>query len=913
MANVNLCIPNCERNGFPALHCTQNFHNFFGFSFFPSSISGTDLNIGDVKNRVLRHRGHKCGAIKASSNGESDIRLPSGNLLENDFPFKPSFDEYVRVMETVRTRRYKKQSDDLNKLTMKENASAKSAESTSISKIDNGKNKGTDVQRDVDVKNMFKRVDRKDLFNNTERITRRRDLSGNKFDSKRKGVTRSNDEVKGKVTPFYSQADDKQHEKKRNRNWSSDIEPKVPRSYNEKLINFKANTLDVKRENRRVCDQSPMKISEKIWDDDDTKPAKDILKAGKFGVQLERNYIPGEKVGRKKNEQSYRGPSKSGKQFLEFPQESSLEVEHAAFNNFDALDIMDKPRVSKMEMEERIQMLSKRLNGSNIDMPEWMFSQMMRSAKIRYSDHSILRVIQVLGKLGNWRRVLQVIEWLQMRERFKSHKLRFIYTTALDVLGKARRPVEALNVFHAMQQHFSSYPDLVAYHSIAVTLGQAGYMRELFDVIDSMRFPPKKKFKTGALEKWDPRLQPDIVIYNAVLNACVKRKNLEGAFWVLQELKKQGLQPLTSTYGLVMEVMLECGKYNLVHEFFRKVQKSSIPNALTYKVLVNTLWKEGKTDEAVLAIENMERRGIVGSAALYYDFARCLCSAGRCKEALMQMEKICKVANKPLVVTYTGLIQACLDSKDLQSAVYIFNHMKTFCSPNLVTYNIVLKGYLEHGMFEEARELFQNLSEHGRNISTVSDYRDRVLPDIYMFNTMLDASFAEKRWDDFGYFFNQMLLYGYHFNPKRHLRMILEAARAGKDELLETTWKHLSQADRIPPPALLKERFCMKLARGDYSDALSCISNHNSSDAHHFSEPAWLNLLKEKRFPKDTVIQLIYKVSMLLTRNDSPNPVFENLLLSCKEFCRTRNSVADHRLEETVCTNETQSAAVMHI
>lgn len=27
---------------------------------------------------------------------------------------------------------------------------------------------------------------------------------------------------------------------------------------------------------------------------------------------------------------------------------------------------------------------------------------------------------------------------------------RFIYTTALDVLGKARRPVEALNVFHTM-------------------------------------------------------------------------------------------------------------------------------------------------------------------------------------------------------------------------------------------------------------------------------------------------------------------------------------------------------------------------------------------------------------------------------------------------------------------------------
>lgn len=34
------------------------------------------------------------------------------------------------------------------------------------------------------------------------------------------------------------------------------------------------------------------------------------------------------------------------------------------------------------------------------------------------------------------------------------------------------------------------------------------------------------------------------------------------------------------------QVMFACGKYNLVHEFFRKLQKSSIPNALTYKGII---------------------------------------------------------------------------------------------------------------------------------------------------------------------------------------------------------------------------------------------------------------------------------------------------------------------------------------
>lgn len=74
------------------------------------------------------------------------------------------------------------------------------------------------------------------------------------------------------------------------------------------------------------------------------------------------------------------------------------------------------------------------------------------------------------------------------------------------------------------QEHISSYPDLVAYRCIAVTLGQAGHMKELFDVIDTMRSPPKKKFKTNIIEKFDPRLEPDVVVYNAVSNGRVHQK-----------------------------------------------------------------------------------------------------------------------------------------------------------------------------------------------------------------------------------------------------------------------------------------------------------------------------------------------------------------------------------------------------
>lgn len=877
LSNGQLGVSNFQRNGIFARNCSPKPFPLSRFSIFGRPIFGIGLNEKNVKkSRVSGIKTVNRGiVINALAKDESDNRSVGCEILEKDFEFKPSFDQYLKVMGSVKLRSDKDTKKRSKEENPKHNLRSPDVSRRQLSEANEERVKLGETQGHVDHEKVSKVTKIYENANRTMEHSKRQRVKGFKdeYDSRQSNLDeKEKRKIKGDT---------------RDGEWSKytgrleqDLDfnsgkSALARNAKESLRDYKSTGKDFERRKSGVRSADGLQMyrinAEKATDDRGFSPRSGNL-------------------------------TKSGR---DFPRKDYDE--RAAFKNFDEFnEIMDKPRVSQMQMEERIQKLAKSLNGANIDMPEWMFSKMMRSAQIRFTDHSILRVIQILGKFGNWRRVLQVIEWLQRRERFKSHKLRYIYTTALDVLGKARRPVEALNVFHAMLQQLSSYPDLVAYHSIAVTLGQAGHMKELFDVIDTMRSPPKKKFKTGALGKWDPRLEPDVIVYNAVLNSCVQRKQWEGAFWVLEQLKKQGLQPATTTYGLVMEVMFACGKYNLVHEFFKKMQKSSIPNALTYRVIVNTLWREDKIDEAIQTVRNMERRGIVGSAALYYDFARCLCSAGRCQEALMQIEKICKVANKPLVVTYTGLIQACLDSGSIENGTYVFTQMENFCSPNLVTCNIMLKGYLDHGMYEEAKKLFQKMLEDGYNISSKSGFELRVTPDIYTFNTLLDACITEKRWDDFEYFYKRMLHSGYNFNIKRHLRMILDACKAGKGELLDITWMHLTKADRIPPPALIKERFCKKLEEDDYSAAISCIARTNPDDLQAFSKTAWLNLFKEnaQRFQKDTLVQLVRAVSILTAQSDGPNPVFENLMTSCEELDRT----GDLKPSGSVCTVQTEPA-----
>ncbi|KAF3450202.1 hypothetical protein FNV43_RR06282 [Rhamnella rubrinervis] len=904
MTNGQMGVSNFQRHRILDSNCSTNSFSLSAFSIHWRPVFGVDLN----GKKITLSRGT---INKVMSKGGSDGGLNSGGILEKEFEFKPSFDEYLKVMESVRTVKDRKQDNSSRKLKSKENVKDKVVLGVPLSEGKAENVKMGELEGSFNQKKALKFTKQDKLDGSTDDLMRKQ--------GKMKVISESKDTFYSKESKFDTKLNWKPDRGTADRRWlryqPGGEEAELEDSSFDQIQNAEMSASSRDRFQNAKGEYghstSSLQMLGKNETNDSQRKYGSVAKAyerQKIGVgsdkmhgDLKRNWVQDEKVTVKIASKN-RKLTRSNVAFLKRVDDKSLKMEKTAFRNFDEHDdIMDQPRVSRTEMDERIQQLAKWLNGADIDMPEWMFSKMMRSAKIRFTDHSILRVIQILGKLGNWRRVLQVIEWLQMRERFKSHKLRFIYTTALDVLGKARRPVEALNVFRAMQQQMSSYPDLVAYHSIAITLGQAGHMKELFDVIDTMRLPPKKKLKTGAFEKWDPLMEPDIIVYNAVLNACVQRKQWEGAFWVMQQLKQQGLLPSTTTYGLVMEVMFACGKYNLVHDFFRKVQKSSLPNALTYRVLVNTLWREGKVDEAVLAVQTMERRGIVGSAALYYDFARCLCSAGRCQDALKQIEKICKVANKPLVVTYTGLIQACLDSGNIQDAEYIFSQMKDACSPNLVTCNIMLKAYARREMFQKAKELFRKMLKDEDHISNKGDYEVRVTPDIYTFNTLLDACIAEKTWDDFEYVFKRMLRHGYHFNAKRHLRMLLDASRAGKGELLDVTWIHLTEADRTLPPPLIKERFCMKLEKGDHVAAISCIANHNLGKLQEFSKMAWLKLLKEnsKRFSRDTLVQVVHEISLRSSGIDLPNPVFDNLVSSCKEHLRTFVSVADTKPAET--------------
>ncbi len=58
---------------------------------------------------------------------------------------------------------------------------------------------------------------------------------------------------------------------------------------------------------------------------------------------------------------------------------------------------------------------------------------------------------------------------------------------------------------------------------------------------------------------------------------------------------------------------------------------------MTFAALVEALGTAGEVDTAIEMVEEMERRGILECAGVYYALASALCAAGRLSEALVQV------------------------------------------------------------------------------------------------------------------------------------------------------------------------------------------------------------------------------------------------------------------------------------
>ncbi|XP_057784449.1 pentatricopeptide repeat-containing protein At5g67570, chloroplastic [Salvia miltiorrhiza] len=497
---------------------------------------------------------------------------------------------------------------------------------------------------------------------------------------------------------------------------------------------------------------------------------------------------------------------------------------------------------------EAIKLLIDRLSATELSVKDWKFTRTMRHSGLQYTEKQMLKIVEGLGHKGQWRHACSVVEWLYSSKEHRHFKSRFVYTKLLTVLGRARKPREALRVFNLMRGDAHIYPDMAAFHCFSVILGQAGLLKELLNVIESMKEKPKN-IKNMRRKNWSPELQPDIVIFNAVLNACVPTCQWKGVSWVFQQLRRNGLRPNGASYGLAMEVMLKSGKYDLVHGIFEKMKRNGESlKALTYKVLVRAFWEEGKVDDAVRAVRDMEKRGIIGTRSVYYELARCLCFYGRWQEAILEVEKLKNLRPKrPLAVTFTGMVFSSMDGGHVQDCISLYEHCKTRMAPDIGLINAMLKVYGRNDMFLKAKEIFEETrrNDSGSKVGERGDC-SFAKADSFTFGSMLETSASALQWEYFEYVYKEMTLSGHQVDQRKHSALLVEASKAGKWHLLEHAFGSILEAGEIPPLPFFTEMACQAIIQCDYEKAVN-IFNVMAHAPFQVTFQEWVDFFERNR------------------------------------------------------------------
>lgn len=325
----------------------------------------------------------------------------------------------------------------------------------------------------------------------------------------------------------------------------------------------------------------------------------------------------------------------------------------------------------------------------------------------------------------------------------------------------------------------------------------------------------------------------------------------------------------------------------MVHHFFEKMQKNGLATkALTYKVLVRAFWEEGKVDEAIKAVRDMERRGVVGIASVYYELACCLCNKGRWQEAMMEVEKLRRLPHaKPLEVTFTGLILSSMSGGYISDCISIFEHMNHLCTPNIGTINAMLKAYGRGDMFTEAKELFESIEKN--------------LSDEYTYSSMLEISASAHQWEYFEYVYKEMVLYGYQLDPKKHAWLLFDASRAGKWHLLEHAFDTMLESGEIPHISFFIELICQTMAHQNFQKTVVLI-NCMAHASMQVDENQWLNLFQRNkgRLSTETLSNLLDNLNESDLVMEDPVPNFLKALRSITELPllenTSRNSISSY-------------------
>lgn len=290
------------------------------------------------------------------------------------------------------------------------------------------------------------------------------------------------------------------------------------------------------------------------------------------------------------------------------------------------------------------------------------------------------------------RRASEAVEALKLYEELTASGLSLAgqsLTLLIDGLMKAGEVMKARDIYLACQER-GDVLDVCVHNAVIDGLVEAGQVPDAFEVLKEMR-------ARGCA--------CNVVTYNILIKGLCKTGELDSAQALVKEMGEKGCEPDVQTYNTLLGGF--CKNDNLQEALVVMDKASSTADAITYRIIVDSLCKAGRLEEAYNFFEAMEK-GPGLDNVVCGSLVTTLCR-------LSQLDKIVEMVGKGQVVDaglFNLIIPRFCEDGRMKLALDYFTHMKAMGrTPKAQTYAALCFALCNGDMWDHASELSDEMVE----------------------------------------------------------------------------------------------------------------------------------------------------------------------------------------------------------